>query len=66
MWHRTSVTSARYSSRTTTLSLAPASLHRACAALAHSAEAAILTVPDNLAALDAVVDRVAAHLAECA
>jgi hypothetical protein len=39
---------------------------RACAALAHSAEAAILTVPDNLAALDAVVDRVAAHLAECA
>jgi hypothetical protein len=39
---------------------------RACAALAHGAKAAILTVPDNLAALDAVVDRVAAHLAECA
>jgi hypothetical protein len=37
---------------------------RACAALAHGAKAAILTVPDNLAALGEVVDFVSGHLAE--
>lgn len=37
---------------------------RACAALAHSCAAAILTVPENLAALDAVVDFVAQQTAQ--
>jgi hypothetical protein len=37
---------------------------RACAALAHDAQAAILTVPEDLSSLDRVVDFVAAHLAK--
>jgi hypothetical protein len=43
-----------------------ASHARACSALATRAEAAILTVPHDLAALDAVIDFVAARMADSA